>query len=129
MLSPLDQLYLETTSKEDLLAEINDQRRQVTEARGIASELQRKLWAVEAERDKLLVENEQMKKRAHAATSRLSRVRKKHNERVISVVSEIIALIEKGLSNDEIESMGYNRSTIRVQRSRINAIEKAAQSN
>lgn len=128
MLSPLDQLYLETTSKEDLLAEINDQRRQVVEARGMAAELERKLWDAEKERNSLAIENEQLKKREKAAINKLHRVRKKHNIKKTTITSEITGYILNGLSNQEIERMGYNMSTIKNRRGRINAIEKAAQS-
>ena len=128
MLSPLDQLYLETTSKEDLLAEINDQRRQVIEARGLAAELERKLWDVEKERIMLATENEQLKKREKAAINKLHRVRKKHKIKTVTITSEITRHILNGLSNQDIEKMGYNMSTIKNRRGRINAIEKAAQS-
>jgi len=127
-ISPLDQLYLDTTSKEDLLAEINDQRRQVVEARGLAAELSRKLLAVDSERSRLVIENDQLKKREKAAINKLHRVRKSHKIKPSTITSEITRHILNGLSNQEIEKMGYNLSTIKNRRGRINAIEKAAQS-
>lgn len=116
MLSPLDQLYLETTSKEDLLAEINDQRRQVVEARGIASELQRKLWAVEAERDSLIGVKEEcaeLRKKVKKLTEMNSYYRrlKKPQQRVF-IQGQLLSLIEQGLKRKELLANGYSEPSV-----------------
>lgn len=118
MISPLDQLYLETTSKEDLLAEINDQRRQVIEARGVASELQRNLWAVESERDLLLVKTARLQKLEsdikHVRTM-LSTLRKKAGKvKLRSNKSAIIGMHESGLKPAAIrDKTGWSYDYIR----------------
>lgn len=116
MLSPLDQLYLETTSKEDLLAEINDQRRQVIEARSLASELERKLRDAEKERDALLSVKEECSKlviKNKQLRSLLSKHRRKYNIKPKTAVgAEIMTLMEQGLSNKEIVAKGFNKFTV-----------------
>ena len=116
MLSPLDQLYLDTTSKEDLLAEINDQRRQVIEARGLAAEFERKLWCIEKERDALLsVKDEcnELNTKNKQIRSLLSKHRRKYNIRPKTAVgAEIMTLMEQGLRNKEIVDKGFNKFTV-----------------
>lgn len=129
MLSPLDQLYLDTTSKEDLLAEINDQRRQVIDARGLAAELERKLWNAEKERDALLSVEEECSKlviKNKQLRSLLSKHRRKYNIKPKTAVgAEIMTLMEQGLSNKEIVAKGFNKFTVENIRK---TIKKAAQS-
>lgn len=129
MLSPLDQLYLDTTSKEDLLAEINDQRRQVVEARGLAADLERKLWDVEKNRDALLsVKDEcnELNTKNKQLRSLLSKHRRKYNIRPKTAVgAEIMTLMEQGLRNKEIVDKGFNKFTVENIRK---TIKKAAQS-
>lgn len=132
MLSPLDQLYLETTSKEDLLAEINDQRRQVIEARGLAAELERKLLETEKERDVATDENKILLTRLTSANNRLAKMYKKHGKPQTAgglMKSKIAQLIGSGLDNAAISGTGFNPSTVRAVRSRLGITkEKAAQS-
>jgi len=130
MVSPLDQLYLDTTSKEDLLAEINDQRQQVIEACGIASELQRKLWAVEAERCVLLEKAERLKKlesEIKIARTMLSTMRKKAgNSKPRSNKASIIDMHEDGLKPAAIrDKTGWSYDYIRKV---VKEYKKAAQS-
>lgn len=122
MLSPLEQLYLETTSKEDLLAEIKDQQRQASDAKEKWSQVDILLRQLTKDHQSLMIENSKLNLSLSAARNQLHRLRKKHNERAVSVTAQIIDLIEQGLSNDEISEKGFNRSTIRSQRSKINAI-------
>lgn len=123
MLSPLEQLYLETTSKEDLLAEIKDQQRIANEAKAKWSKVDGLLRQLTKEHQPLMIENAKLKLSLNATRNQLHRLRKKYGENKDSVTSQIIGLIEQGLSNDEITEMGFNRSTVRAQRSRINAIK------
>jgi hypothetical protein len=109
MLSPLDQLYLETTSKEDLLAEINDQRRQVIEARGLAAEIERKLWTVEKERDALipLVDKcEALDNSLRSCRVSLS-IMKRHSAKARgkTMKSQVIEMIERGLTPVEMKNI------------------------
>lgn len=122
MLSPLEQLYLETTSKEDLLAEIKDQHRQASDVKEKWSYVDRLLRQLTKEHHALMIENAKLKISLKAATNKLHRLRKKYDEKTVSVTAQIIELIEQGLSNEEIASKGFNKSTIRAQRSKINAI-------
>lgn len=116
MLPPLEQLYLETTSKEDLLAEINDQRRQVVEARGLASELQRKLWSVEAERDLLVstkVECAELRKKVKKLTEMNSYYRRlKRPHQRVSIQNQIFTLVEEGLKRKELLAKGYSEPSV-----------------
>ena len=116
MLSPLDQLYLDTTSKEDLLAEINDQRRQVIDARGLAAELERKLWAVEKGRDALIAVKDECNEliiKNKRLRSLLSKHRRKYNiQPKTAVGAEIMTLMEQGLRNKEIVDKGFNKFTV-----------------
>lgn len=128
MLSPLDQLYLDTTSKEDLLAEINDQRRQVIEARGLAAELERELVRAKQEIEKLSDANRRLRSRINIADLKLTRIKKKYGEKRETISAKIAQFMMSGLSDKEIINLGYKRGSITPVRSRINAIEKAAQS-
>ena len=120
-ISPLDQLYLETTSKEDLLAEIKDQRRQVVEARGLAAELERKLWAVDKERDALMVKVariDKLEKEAKLARARFSKLKKKSGiKKEDPKRIKVINLHEMGVKPLEIAmqhniNYGYVRNVI-----------------
>lgn len=128
-ISSLEQLYLDTTSKEDLLAEINDQRRQVIDARGLAAELERKLWAVEKERDALIAVKDECNEliiKNNRLRSLLSKHRRKYSIKPKTAVgAEIITLMEQGLRNKEIIDKGFNKFTVENIRK---TIKKAAQS-
>ena len=137
ILGPLDQLYLDTTSKEDLLAEINDQRRQVVEARGLAAELERKLWAVEKERDALLAveaERNELRKKVKNLTDLNSYYRRlKKPEQRVFIQGELLTLIEKGERRKELLSRGYSIASVDralwlYRKARKSSEEKAAQS-
>lgn len=128
-ISQLEQLYLETTSKEDLLAEINDQRRQVVEARGLAIEIERRLWAVEKERDSLASENGTIKKRLNAANNRLAKMYRQYGKPVAAkdmIKNKIAQLIEIGMDNEQISKKGFNPSTVRAIRSQLGMSNKKA---
>lgn len=109
MISPLDQLYLDTTSKEDLLAEITDQRRQVIEARGLAAELERKLWDVEKERDALtplIAKCESLEKSIRSYRSSLSLMKRQTAKaRGKTIKSQVIEMIEQGLTPVEMKNI------------------------
>lgn len=118
MLKPLEQLYIDTTSKEDLLAEINDQRRQVIEARGLAAELERKLWAAEKERDLLLERTARLQKlesEVKVARTMLSTMRKKAGKsKPRSNKAKIIDLHESGMRPADIrDNTGWSYHYIR----------------
>jgi len=108
-ISPLDQLYLETTSKEDLLTEINDQRRQVVEARGLAAEIERQLRTVQKERDGLLPlvsKCEKLDKSLRSCRASLSFMKKKTAKaRGKTIKSKVIELIEQGLKPAEMRDL------------------------
>lgn len=137
MLSPLDQLYLDTTSKEDLLAEINDQRRQVIEARGLAAELERKLWDAEKERDALIpliAKCESLDKSLRSCRASLSFMKKQTAQaRGKTIKSQVIEMIENGMKPVEIKNIlgiryGTAFKTWQEYQQAISAQEKAAQS-
>lgn len=128
MISPLDQLYLDTTSKEDLLAEINDQRRQVIEARGLAAELDREFFKAKQEIEKLIDANRRLLSRINIADLKLTRIKKKYGEKRETISAKIAQFMMSGLTDKDIIALGYKRGSITPVRSRINAIEKAAQS-
>lgn len=118
MISPLEQLYLETTSKEDLLAEIKDQRRQVIEARAVATELDRKLYEAEKERNLLLVKAERLAKlesEIKVARTMLSTLRKKAGKvKPRSNKATIIDMHESGLGPARIrDETGWSYDYIR----------------
>jgi len=129
MLSPLDLLYLETTSKEDLLAEINDQRRQVIEARGLAADIEHRLWASEKEREALTAENITIVKRLNSANNRLAKMYKQHGKPKAAgdmIKIKIAELIESGMDNEQIINKGFNPSTVRSIRHRLGMSKKRA---
>ncbi len=126
-ISPLEQLYLETTSKEDLLAEINDQRRQVIEARGVAAEMERRLLAAEKALSEQLKLVDQAQKTCRQLGEQVAqrdrvieRMRKKYNDSGLKIKPAVIALLDAGLSNKEIEAKGFNPATIRSIRHQLN---------
>jgi len=132
-IGPLDQLYLDTTSKEDLLAEINDQRRQVIEARGEWAKADRELQELRKLRDDVAALNALVEKLRGDIKLKSRLICKYKNRLGIRSPNgnkvEILTLIEKGKRDCEIEKMGYSRRTIqRHKREYKEAIEKAAQS-
>lgn len=126
MLSPLEQLYLETTSKEDLLAEIKDQQRIADEAKALATELNRLLFNEQAEVQRLTESNKRLTSRINSADMKLMKLRKKHGEKRETISSKIASLIINGLTDSEIIALGYKRGSITPVRSRINAIRGAS---
>lgn len=131
-IGPLDQLYIDTTSKEDLLAEINDQRRQVIEARGLAADIERRLWAVEKERDALaplVAECEALRQKLKHARCRGSQFKNQlAKKRPPTKKSLIIALIEQGLRPAAIRDLhGFNYQTILDVWQSYHAAKKSAQ--
>ena len=128
-IGPLDQLYLETASKEDLLAEINDQRRQVIESRCLASELERKLRESQKELDAANSENKSLSARLISANNRLAKMYKKHGKPKNAsgaIKNKILNLIICGFENKAIAEKGFNPSTVRAIRSKIGSAKKKA---
>jgi uncharacterized protein YjaZ len=120
--TPLEQLYLETTSKEDLLAEINDQRRQVIEARGEWSAAERELQELR----KKLANYEEMKATIKRHVVTISKYRKRLGiSDAGGIKRAVFSFIADGLTNAEIAAKGYKKETIERYRCMYNAINKA----
>ncbi len=120
--TPLEQLYLETTSKEDLLAEINDQRRQVVEARGEWSTAERELQELR----KKLADYEEMKATIKRHIVTISKYRKQLGISDAGRIKRaVFSFIADGLTNAEIAAKGYKKETIERYRCMYNSINKA----
>ena len=114
-LTPLERFYFENAGKDDLIAEVIELRAKLKAANSAMS----KLSVAEIRLEKALAELESANKRAHAATVRLSDLKKKYNHQPARIKSEIISFICEGLSNAQIVEKGYNKSTVRCVRARM----------
>ena len=123
MISPLDQLYIDTTSKEDMLAEILDLRKMLTDARGEWSKADRELQELRKV-SVMIAELQSTVKRQAVA---ISKYRKRLGDSDAGGIKRaVFSLIAEGLTNQEIIDKGYNKQSVQRYRRLYNTIKKAA---
>ena len=108
-ISPLDQLYIDTTSKEDMLAEIHDLRRTLADARGEWSNADRELQELRKVKQAYV----ELKESSKAKDQTIFRLRKASGIKKRVSKREIIDMLESGVSGEDVViKLGVSKSSI-----------------